>query len=152
MSRQRSRLSGWSSAGAAGTGWRRDRDRIGWHTVTAAVLGISIPLIIGFFAGALGDVGTGSRIDDSPAGLQAAYPQLWRESYEAAYASAHADRLVTLVIDQQQGGDAMWAEGVRDGWRSGWPDAVAAMRNALMDSGVEESSYQWDVLANLERR
>ena len=151
MSRQRSRLRGWSGADAAGTGWKRNRDRVGWHTVAAAVLGIAVPLIIGFFAGAFGDIGVGTRIDDSPAALQAAYPQLWQETYETAYANAYAHRLVTLVIDQRQGGEVRWAEGVRDGWREGWPDAVDAMREALADSGIEERSYQWEVLANLER-
>jgi hypothetical protein len=151
VSQQRSRLRGWSGTDAAGTGWKRNRDWFSWHTVTAAVLGIAIPLVIGFFAGALGDLGAGTGIDDSPAGLQAAYPQVWQETYDAAYANAHAHRLVTLVIDQRPDGQVPWAEGVRDGWREGWPDAVDAMREALVDSGVEERSYQWDVLANLER-
>lgn len=150
MSRRRSRLGGWSSADAAGTGWRRNRDWFGWHTVAAAVLGIAIPLIIGLFAGALGDLGAGPRIDDSATGLKVAYPQLWQESYDAAYANAHASRLVTLVIEREQGGDSRWTEGVRDGWREGWVDAVAAMREALAESGIEATSYQWDVLADLE--
>lgn len=79
-----------------------------------------------------------------------AYPQLWQESYDAAYANAHASRLVTLVIEREQGGDSRWTEGVRDGWREGWVDAVAAMREALAESGIEATSYQWDVLADLE--
>ena len=97
-------------------------------------------------------MGAGTGIDESPAGLQAAYPQLWQETYEAAYANAHAHRLVTLVIDQRPGvedpvGRRVYA---MDGAKVG-PRPWKPCGRRLTDSGVEERSYQWDVLANLER-
>ena len=53
------------------------------------------------------------------------------------------------MIDQGRGSNSLWAEGFRASWVEGWPDAIEAMRKALRDSGIDESSYQWDVVENL---
>ncbi len=114
----------------------------GVHTVVAMVIGFALPPVIAL---AIGVFGGGQDADYSADAVLAAFPEVYREHYEQ---SAKSTR-VRFFVEKVNGDPALtgsWAQGVRDGWQSGWYDAIDAMRAALATTELPEDAHEYQAL------
>lgn len=150
MSGRTPRLSGWSRPDVADSGWRRKRDMTGFHTVVGALLGLAVPILIGFLSGVIDLHDRVPDLRNDPVKLEARYSDIWSEAMERESRRSYAERLGELLIDEGVGGEQSWAVGFRIGWVAGQQDAATAMREAAEEQQLGEHRIEWIVLNQID--
>lgn len=157
MSEQRPRvLQGWGEVDPARSGWRRNRDWIGQHTILAALAGGGIAALIGYavisFVPSLSATPQGDIAEVQQAAMEEAIAEAMPAAYAAAFEQVRIEELIELVVHQRQGGESDWAVGFREGWAAGWNKAVDAMRQISLEMDLPPTAPEFQILDRVEMR
>ena len=157
MSERRARaLEGWGQSDPHRGTWRRNRDWVGRHTIAAVILGGAVAALIGYalitFVDELSATPQGDIEAVENEAMQRSYAAAWEDALAVAMAEARTEALAELVVNADQGADAEWAIGFRDGWAAGWNDALDAMRQVSEQADLHANAPEFYILETAQRR
>ena len=134
----------------------RRRDWLGRHTLAALVAGAACAAILGWFLLTLVvQVYPHLRVTAAKIEAQAtreAYDDSLDRAIDAATARARLIDFADRIVHGGEAVDAPWAIGFREGWATGWNDAIAAMRSASIDAGAAPDSIEIKTLNETQPR
>lgn len=134
-------------------GWRRHLDPIAWHTILGLIAGFTISAIVGVTLNPFGLRGEDDIEQAYRDGCASGYADVSELAFANGDEEGYLRRLQSLLVTgQEPASDSPFGEGFKQGRVAGWNDALAAMRTAAEEVGLEADAVEFAVLNDMNAR